>query len=409
MVFPAGIKSVSLTFIILLCLLTHGCKLLDSVNLKSQAPDWIAYPKTDDSLYVYRVGHSACSPTKEAARDAAFRDAILQVAKIFIPLTGEAGLPSLLSVLSLKEVEILPGCFYAENHGNTFEGWVQVSFPIAQKQKIYAQIEAGDKLEQKWQAALLDAKQAKYDTAKTQLTDLFEKQNDALLVNVDLDEARLLQGDILKEQNDVIEARRSYNIVRNTSTSDRWKMLAEEKLSLLPEPPRLWQMADRWGGQKVGLVCAIRDGAQCRWLRDLTVVLTGDCGEAKIGSYDLGQKMDAAQFSSFFDKLDFAAACSAALSQGGGIVLGVLYDIDPAKKGKTITQFDMTIPVPDTVVKLFVIRAADKKLMYNDQFKEITGNKTESVLTDRAASIVITKYLVPHCPAVPVHAPSSKK
>ncbi len=404
--FMAGIKRLFIPGALLLCLMFCGClTIIDNWRASSQRPGWIAYPKTDDSLYVYRTGHSAGSPTKEAARDAAFQDSILQVARIFLPLTGEEGVINLLSVLSLKNVEILPDCFYAEKRGGLFEGWVQVSFPIVEKQKIYAQIEAGDKLEQMWQAILMDAKQAKYDTARKQLTELFANKNEALLVNVDLDEARLLQGDIFKEQKDVIEARRSYDIVRNTSTSEKWKKLAEEKTAQLPEPPRFWQMADRWGGKGVGLVCAIRDGAKCRWFKDLTAILTGDCGEAKIANCDIGQKMDAGQLSEFFDKMDFVSACSAAEGQGAGIVFGVLYDIDPAKRGVMISQFDMTVPVPDTVVKFFVVRTPDNKLMYNDQFREITGEKAESALAGRAASVIITKYLVPNSPSVPEPPP----
>ncbi len=372
----------------------------------ANAPEWAHHPKTDDSLFLYRVGHSLGATTPEAARDDAFQEAMKQVSAVFPARVAEDG--SAIPVdpgLVLRNVEIIPDCISIHPRGPVYEAWVQVSYPISEKQKVLRQIEAGEKLNADWTEAQNLARQGNYGEARKRLDDLLTRKDPALFVKIDLDEARLMLGDTYREQKDALEARRAFEQVAATSTSDKWKQLATDKLQQLPDPPRFWPMQDRWSRQSVGLLCAIRDGNGCRRFSDLSSALVKDCREAKIACRDLSEPFDAKLQSAAFDGRDFQAVCKEARARDTSLILAVLYDIDPAKQGKTADDFGMAVPVLDALIRYFVIRAADGAVLFNGQIKEVTGGRAESSLAERAAVILITKHLVPNCPAIPMPPP----
>lgn len=366
-------------------------------------PEWIAQPKTDDSLYLYRVGHAMNQPSADAARDAAFQDAIRQVACIFTPaIRGNQSVTQVMAAVSLRNVDILPGCTHTEPAAHGYEGWVQVSWPLAEKQNIIRRIEQGEKADRLWADAKSEANQGHYEPAQKLLKQIIEGRDQELFMQADMDEVRLVLGDTYREQNNVLDARRWYESVLRTTASDQWKTRATEALRHLPDPPRFWPLQDRWNGRKVALLCAIRDDKPCRRFLDLANVLTKDCGEARLGSVDIAQGLDAKSLAACFDKMDFAAACKAASAQQAGVVLAVLFDIDPLKRGATTQMYGVTLPAMDSVVRFFVVRVADGQIVYNGQFKEAAGALAESRLADRATAIMITKYLVPQCPVIGV-------
>lgn len=364
-------------------------------------PEWIAQPKTDDSLYLYRVGHAVDQPSAGAARDAAFQDAVRQVAGIFIPvIRGNPSVTQVVAAVSLRSVDILPGCAHTESTAEGYDGWVQVSYPLAEKQKIIRRIEQGEKADQLWADAQSEVNQGRYEPAQKLLKQIIEGRDQELFMKADMDEVRLVLGDTYREQNNVLDARRWYESVLRTTASDQWKTRATEVLRHLPDPPRFWPLQDRWNGRKAALLCAIRDDKPCRRFLDLANVLTKDCGEARLGSVDIAQGLDENNLAACFDKMNFAAACQAASAQQAGVVLAVLFDIDPHKRGATTQMYGVTLPAMDSMVRFFVVRVEDGKIVYNGQFKETAGALAESRLADRAAAIMITKYLVPQCPVI---------
>ena len=366
-------------------------------------PEWIAQPKTDDSLYLYRVGHAMDQPSADAARDAAFQDAVRQIAGIFIPaIRGNPSVTQVVAAVSLQNVDILPDCAHTETTARSYEGWVQVSWPLAEKQKIIRRIEQGEKADQLWADAKSEANQGRYEPSQKLLKQIIEGRDQTLFMTADMDEVRLVLGNTYREQNNVLDARRWYESVLHTTTSDQWKTKATEALGHLPDPPRGWPLQDRWNGRKVALLCAIRDDKPCRRFLDLANVLTKDCGEARLGSVDIAQGLDEKGLAACFDKMDFAAACKAASAQQAGVVLAVQFDIDPLKRGATTQMYGVTLPAMDSMVRFFVVRVEDGKIVYNGQFKETAGALAESRLADRATAIMITKYLVPQCPVVGV-------
>jgi lysophospholipase L1-like esterase len=86
-------------------------------------------PKTDDALYLYRVGHAAAFPTAVEARRAAYHDALQQVAEW---LRREANLTPDTPV-RIHGVAIEPGCVYTEPQQTGFASWVQISYPTSSK------------------------------------------------------------------------------------------------------------------------------------------------------------------------------------------------------------------------------------------------------------------------------------
>ncbi|MDP2989747.1 MAG: hypothetical protein Q8O57_04185 [Kiritimatiellota bacterium] len=380
------------------CLTLASCK---SPPPSNQPPRWISEPKSDDSIYLYRVGHAAKQPSADAAREAAFQDAVNQIARLFsAAVPGGALLPPVSHLISGK-AELVPGCVWIEKDGARAEGWVQISWPLAEKQRVMKRMALGEELARHWAEAQEALRKGQAEKARGLLEDVLQRQDQALFMSFELDTAKLMLGDINREQREVVEARACYESVINTSTSATARKAATEKVRLLPDPPRFWPIRDRWAGQKIALLCVIRDDKSCRRFLDLANVLTKDCGEARLGSVDIAQGLDEKSLAACFDKMDFSAACKAASAQQAGVVLAVLFDIDPLKRGATTQIYGVTLPAMDSMVRFFVVRVEDGKIIYNGQFKETAGALAESRLADRTTAIMITKYLVPNCPVVP--------
>ena len=93
-------------------------------------PPWITEPKGNDSIYVYVVGNALDQPSSAAAREAAYQDALRQLASQVSP-----GTPP----FRIRGADILPGCIYYDEANGRFDAWVQVSWPVAEKNKLIEQ------------------------------------------------------------------------------------------------------------------------------------------------------------------------------------------------------------------------------------------------------------------------------
>lgn len=107
--------------------LAGGCH---SPSRGRDMPPWTSQPKGNDSVYVYVVGNALSRVSSSAAREAAYQDALRQLALQVAP-DAQAG--------RLRGVEILPGCVYFEEHDGRFDCWVQVSWPVEEKNKLIEQ------------------------------------------------------------------------------------------------------------------------------------------------------------------------------------------------------------------------------------------------------------------------------
>ncbi|MBI3985680.1 MAG: hypothetical protein HY343_02075 [Lentisphaerae bacterium] len=97
----------------------------------AERPEWIRQPKTSDSLYVYVIGTVVSHPTEAAAREAAFTNALGKIASQIIQWDGRP-----VAVSRLTRAELVPGAVHVESNSRGFDAWVQVSFPIAEKEKL---------------------------------------------------------------------------------------------------------------------------------------------------------------------------------------------------------------------------------------------------------------------------------
>ena len=98
-------------------------------------PVWTLNPKLDDSVNMYRVG-TAQKASPAEARAAAYRDALRQLAEAVyteagIPLPGEFPVP-----FPVRGAEIMPGCSHLEQGFMNWTAWVQVSYPLTEKQRM---------------------------------------------------------------------------------------------------------------------------------------------------------------------------------------------------------------------------------------------------------------------------------
>lgn len=99
-------------------------------------PPWTQCAKPNDSVSLYRVGTATDAPTAAAAREAAYQDAVRQITQaILLELRGSAAGNRPLDV-PLNGAEILPGCSYTVRTPSGYDGWVQVSYPLAEKSQL---------------------------------------------------------------------------------------------------------------------------------------------------------------------------------------------------------------------------------------------------------------------------------
>ena len=215
----------------------------------------------------------------------------------------------------------------------------------------------------------------------------------------DVEEAEILLGDSYVSQSDSFEAAKYYDMVIGLTTSGRWKSVAQEKRRKITLPI-FWPMHERWDGEKTALLCAIRDRGQPRRFSDLTNLFRKNCRAAKLESVDISKMVNARAMSAFFDESDFGSVSEIAKKRGAGIVLGVLYDIDVKKRGKKQEVMGVAVPVQDSDVRCVVIRVDNGSLLYNGQFKEVAGERSEAQLGENAAGMLIRKCLIPNCPAL---------
>lgn len=105
-------------------LVLTGCGLLHPAVVR---PEWTQEAKSDDSIYTYRVGYAAGKPSPVAAREAAFKDAILALVKDM-----SAGIKA----EQLKGAKIVPSGIHLEQEGSGYSCWVEIMLPLAEKNRI---------------------------------------------------------------------------------------------------------------------------------------------------------------------------------------------------------------------------------------------------------------------------------
>lgn len=365
-------------------------------------PEWIANPKSDDSLCLYRVGHASGTATEAEARTRAYEDALAKISlsiRSEVKVAGSAA--QVTSALEIRGAEIMSGCEYFEPGGGRWDGWVQVSYPLAEKQKILDRLKLGETLNALWASAKTAFHQSRFEQAKQDLLKIVADYEKALYAAFPVQEAQILLGDVFLEQKDFLQARQWYESAAKSDVNREAKERAEAKIKSLPAPPRAWPLHDRFGGRKVGLVCCVREGGAWKNAGDLAGILAGECREARLESADITGLLSAGDRAAFFNTRKPEAVIAAAGREGAGVVLTVFMDIDPKKRGTTEKLYDVETPAIDTRVYFQVLAVGGKTpVAYDGSFKEIAGTLSEASLARHAATILVQNYLVPKCPVV---------
>ena len=125
---------------------------LSSCATPVDRPAWIDQPKSPDGMCFYQVGHASASASPETARQAAFQDALAQISKSILSSVRVQGSDvKLASALQIRDAEIMPGCVHTMKAPSGYDCWVQVSYPLSEKTRIW------NKLASSWRLEGLDA------------------------------------------------------------------------------------------------------------------------------------------------------------------------------------------------------------------------------------------------------------
>lgn len=377
-------------------------------------PAWTDHPKSDDSIFLYRVGFAEGKPDKGAAQQAAYQNALSVIVNEMLARAGveEALRPEVAANLPVRNAEIVPGAVYTQTKPAGVACWVQVSYPLAEKGKLLEQIEPQKKIalertafDRGIVARLAEARSAhargEYESALTNLQAVIQNYHRLRVPPFALQEAQILQGDAYGGRKDFLAARQCYEEVALNAPAARWKEEAEARLRTLPKAPRAWPLHDRLKGRKVALLCAVRDVGQApRPFAPLGGALEKDIRDARLDSVDVTGEVKPDGIAALFDQRAPAAVGEAAKRKGAGVVLAVLLTTDPAKRGKTQDMMGVAMPVADSEIAFLVVDVNGATVCYGDRFSEVTGSRSEARLAERVASILMEKHLVPKCPAL---------
>ncbi|OGV42421.1 MAG: hypothetical protein A2X46_11200 [Lentisphaerae bacterium GWF2_57_35] len=388
----------------------------EDAGLARKRPVWIEHPKTDDSVFMYRIGYASGQASAVSAQQKALAQATQGILDEMLMCSGvdEADRPLLRRRLAITGVEPIPDAVYYESSVAGYFCWIQVSYPLAGKNKLLqeisqakqeflkerdAQNERDRRLNDAWRNAKASALQGHAADAFEALREPMEQYGNMTQPDFALEEAQLLLGDLHRDLNDQLAARAQYELVVGTSTAKIWKTQAQQRLAKLPKPPRFWPMYIRLGGKPVAVLCAYqRDNDPRTSFQALHTVIARDLSECKMTETELGS-LDSAQMDAFFDKKQIESLCLTAANKGAAVLLAVICRVDSALQGKTQDFAGVKMPTPDSIVEIMVIDPARQKVLYADQFKDRTASQTQSKAAERMASIMINKYLIPKCPA----------
>jgi hypothetical protein len=369
-------------------------------------PEWIAHPKGDDSICLYRVGAAAGQPDPVAARQKACDAARAVIADEMLARVGvpEPQRPAWAQRLNLRNVELAPGAVYQEDASDgTVAVWVQVSYPLAEKAALLAQIEAEVQTVAGVVSARLAARhhlqQGDYTAARTNLQAALDRSAATPAAAGERDETLLLLGEVCVAQKDFAAARQAYGELARPETAEPWRSQAASRLKTLPKPPRTWPLHDRWSGRTVALLCARREvGAAPQPFPALSGLLRRELGEALLNTLEI--QPTPAAVTELIDARRPEAACLAGRQLAAQIVVAAVLTTDPSRQGKTETVMGLEIPLADSQVDFAVLDVTRGQVLYDGSFKEMAGRQSDQRLSDRVAGILIDKYLVPRCPAV---------
>ena len=385
-------------WLLLLLALAGGAEPASAREQKEAVPArplWISHPKSDDSAFLYRIGQATGLPSAEAAKTAAYLNALEGLAReMLTTLEIEGDTTVIRSHMTFQGVEIMAHAVHIEEGPGGFACWMQVSYPRSERSKVMDEIAAARQQDQAWERAQAAFVRGDFGTAQLELTGILNQTGSLAYVRFSLDAAKKMLGDTYREQKNYLEARHWYENLEAFAEDGTLRGSARQALSTLPEPPMMWPMRDRWAGRKVGLICGLRDGAGLRSFDAMTRMLRRECQQAQLTAVDLGRGLEPMDLEDVLDVEILSALAPDRETQQIGVILAILYDVDPAKSASS------DHPVIDTVVRYFIADGLTGQIVDRNQFKEMTGTQSADRMAARSVEILIRRYLVPGSPAL---------
>lgn len=392
---PAGFNPSWFLLFLALAGLPGSAVARDQREVEPARPLWISHPKSDDSAFLYRIGQATALPSAEEAKTAAYLNALEGLAReMLTTLDIEGDTTVIQSHMTFQGVEIMAHAVHIEEGPDGFSCWMQISYPRSERSKVMDEITAARQQDQAWERAQAAFVRGDFGTAQAELTGILNQTGSLAYVRFSLEAAKKMLGDTYREQKNYLEARHWYENLEAFSEDEVLRGSVRQALSTLPEPPMMWPMRDRWAGRKVGLVCGLRDGEGLRSFDAMTRVLRRECQQAQLTAVDLGRSLEPMDLEDILDVEILSSLDPAREAQQIGVILAVLYDVDPAKSAAS------DHPVIDTVVRYFVADGRTGQVVDRNQFKEMTGTQSADRMAARSAEILIRRYLVPKSPSL---------
>lgn len=386
-VWKKGSVACCLLGVVLLC----GC-------VTQPEPQWVTQGKRADSLYVYQVGRSTQCATPEAAKAAAFQNALAGISREIISSGSGKNAVAALSALPILGADIIPGGIYYNDMDAGAGCAVLVSYPKLERQKLLDRVALGARLNGQWAQVNTLFSQREYSAA----IDLMEQKmlpqyHGALFAAFAVEDLQLKLGDAYFERGLWLDARTCYENVLKSEGSRSWWGKAQERLKSppFPEAPRLWPMRDRWDQQSVALVCWLRKGAALSKFADLSALLLEDFRAVNMGCSECSDGLVPEQVAAFFDPSVRQHVLPASLVGQSGVLLAVLVDIDANQlKAKAGGAAPASL---DATARFLVLNQSDGTTVFTGQFPLIAWQQTDARLAGFAANF-LSQTLVESCP-----------
>ncbi len=375
-------------------------------------PLWIDQPKSDDSIYLYRVG-TAVAGSETAARQAALIRAGEIILDEILAQSGvaETGRAELRGRLALRDLTPVPDAVHYAPENGGIRCWLQVSLPLQERDRLRQAIAAAlerrrlqdefdARINGQWQEGRAASLRGEYTQA---LALLREAETNFAAVHSPafaIEELRLLLGDVQRELGRPLDARGCYETVAGLATDETWQAQAAARLAALPDPPRLWPALTRWQGRAAAQVCVLQPaGEPAAWFDELAAVLHRDFQACRHDLRDLSRwpPESAAQL---FTSRQTETLAGAARDAAAGIVLVIYARGDKTNGSPPPEVGGLRFPAPDMTVQFMVLDAIANRIVYAGEFREMRGRRGNARLAERIASILINNYLAPKCPAL---------
>jgi len=370
-------------------------------------PDWwISKRLTNEAgqphLYFYAKGERS---TEQGAREQAVSSIRRQIADYILSRYQLELLGGEKQASSPPQIDVTRVEISGEKALKSLGKWTVYMcgrYPRSEYERVVGMLELGRTLGRRYRSGKSLYHQGAYKDAIRILESEIAQHGETPFVEHDIEASKILLGDSWLACNSPLsaaKARQYYQDVLNTSLSSSWKRTARERYAKLPDPPRLWNVRNKFGGKSVGLLCLRDEGQGWGPYSSLAMILEQDCRDVLLTEVNLAGLVSAADSAVVYSG-SVHPLIRAGRQRRTDLVLAVLVSTDPDKRGQHAVAYGVTREAIDTTVRFFVVRVSDGRSVYTGEFKGVAGQGQTGRLSQYVANILVRNYLDKECPAV---------